>query len=192
MMTSRLCHQLSPHPFAIYKSTKLSIHFHFTLTSHFHLGLIGVAHREWEGWRSPVAASGRESPASVWVDTGTGWSCWPGSCVFRPGSDGFLPSTSTLPPSCLPGAAGSPASAVLGTDSPRFPRPDNFCFSITLLSWAGQLRQLVARSTRACRTSPRTSRVPSSPLGRARQREQGMSSCWCYCCLAVTSTNNKY
>ena len=46
--------------------------------------------------------------------------------MFRPGSDGFFPTTSTVPPSCLPGAAGSPASAVLGTDSPRFPRPRQF------------------------------------------------------------------
>ena len=46
--------------------------------------------------------------------------------MFRPGSDGFLPSASTLPPSCLPGAAGSPASAVSGTDSPRFQDSDNF------------------------------------------------------------------
>ena len=48
--------------------------------------------------------------------------------MSRPGSDGFLPSTSTVPPSCLPGAAGSPALAVLGTDSPRFLRPHLFLY----------------------------------------------------------------
>ena len=40
--------------------------------------------------------------------------------MFRPGSDGSLPNESTAPPSCPPGAAGSPASAASGTSSRRF------------------------------------------------------------------------
>ena len=48
--------------------------------------------------------------------------------MFRPGSDGSLPNESTAPPSCPPGAAGSPASAASGTSSRRFLNLVQFLF----------------------------------------------------------------
>ena len=63
MMTLRLCHQLSSRHFQKFCNLigKTCNRLMVLSASYFHLDPIGVARREWEGWRSPVAASGWES-----------------------------------------------------------------------------------------------------------------------------------
>ena len=57
---------------------------------------------------------------------------------------------------------------------------------ILLLSWDEQLRQQGARSTRVCRTLPRTSKVLSSPLGRGRLSALGMNVDTCVALIQIT------